>query len=76
MSRSNRRWTSEEAEILRELWNHPDVSIQEICKVLGRSKSGVWNKSADLELGLKALPDLIDRDYLKLLRKQLEVEEG
>lgn len=76
MSNSQRYWTDEEEEILKELWNSPEVTVHEIAKVFGRTRGAIRAKACRLNLDGKAVPELLDRDYLEILRKQLEVEDG
>lgn len=68
-------WKEEEVECLRELWLNPNVSTNDIAKVLrGRTRSGIEHKAGRLNLGPKRVaPPQIDYEYL---RKLQEVVDG
>jgi len=68
-------YAEEEDEIIKQLWPNPDVTIDDILKVLKtRSKQGIEHRARRLGFGPKTRrAPQIDYEYL---RKLQEVVEG
>lgn len=66
----NPPWSEEELEVLKQMWNNPEIDLNDMDKVLkGRTRTAIQKKAN--VVGLKAY-DLrrkseINREYLKNL---------
>ena len=68
-----RPWTDKEIEILKKFYPKvgQDLSIEELCEVLGRSNASVHNKARCLGLKLALPESKIDLDLLMQLEKRI-----
>jgi len=63
-----KKWSEQEIKILKELWNNPNISLNDILKVLtGRTYEAIKWKARNLKLGSKKHHIKIDFEYLRKL---------
>lgn len=71
MSNHPNRWTDEDDELLRELWE-ANAEAEEIAEALGRSKPSVFTRAAELGLPRRSAALPWTRAELDTLRKLFE----
>jgi hypothetical protein len=73
-----KKWHEKEIKILRMLYPRPDVSVEEICKILNRSYKSVMDKVCELGLHREKSPQInihLLREVLKNEKLPVKVEE-
>ena len=69
-------WTEEEDDILRDLWNNENVTMEDMMKVLvGRTESAISNRTRRLGLPSPTFRNKSTINY-EYYRKLMEVVEG
>jgi SNF2 family DNA or RNA helicase len=73
-----KKWHEKEIKILRKLYPRPNVSVEDICRILNRSYRSVISKVNELGLHREVPPQInirLLREVLKNEKLPVKVEE-